>query len=706
MTSKHRNTTTTALAVAITAALVAAPAAYSAGKPGSKMKANVPYGSRAEAPAQEKFNEFIVSVQKGAQMNRANARSFTQSLTAASKVLNARITIKRQLATGAQVIRVDRALDAAEHKTLARELHKNPLVRAVESNGRFHRMFVPNDPRYAEQWHYKAGGINAEGAWDNFDGTGVTIGVLDTGSLVHQDLPAYSGGYDFISTPDGGNDGDGRDPDSSDPGDWDDKYYSSWHGTHVAGTIGALTDNGIGVAGVAPGAYVEHVRVLGSGGGPWEDLADAIAWSGGGSVSGVPDHPDGGYDIINMSLGGGVACQTFMQDAVDIATANGTIVVVAAGNSNSDASGFSPASCEGVVTVAGTGPDNTKYARTNFGSAIEVAAPAGSGVLPEENQVLSTLNTGTEEPVPSPGGDTYAWYAGTSMAAPHVAGTIALLLEADPSLERDEIVTILRNTGYATNGLVEGCGTADLWCSFLIDATLATAVAAGEEDLPPTPPGPPPPPPPTALENGVTEDVGDLPAGGDAHFSIDVPADATELVVTLSGTSRTGDADLYTLFGETPTSSNWDCRPYTGGTVDEVCTYDLEGSDAGVIQEGTYFIRVNAWSGGGAASGWNITATHDGEGGEPPGDGPTSLVAKQKYSLKGHRTRVVLNWAEGDEEVDIVFDGEVAATVENKGYFAHTFTLEGTGSVTYQVCNAGSTTECSAEITVDYASRP
>src|SRR5690606_941862 len=149
-------------------------------------------------------------------------------------------------------------------------------------------------------------------------------------------------------------------------------------------------------------------------------------WAAGGSVPGVPDNPTP-VDVINMSLGGGVPCQAFMQDAVDIAVGLGTTVVVAAGNSSANVAGYSPGGCDGVLAVAGTGPDNTRYTYTNFGERISVAAPAGSGVVRNEDQVLSTMNSGATVQE----SDAYAWYHGTSMATPHVAGTVALVLQAN-----------------------------------------------------------------------------------------------------------------------------------------------------------------------------------------------------------------------------------------------------------------------------------
>ncbi|MBJ6978288.1 S8 family serine peptidase [Luteimonas sp. MC1895] len=805
--------------MAITAALFAAPA-YSAmrtpaaGKIAQMQKAVAKqpvfskpaqaYGTNLKAPADTHYDSFLVSFHKGAKP----AADMQRQLDAIGKALGARITIERTTGTGAQLIRTNRDIDVVERRQLEVALMKHPSVRAVEPNGRLYRAFEPNDPMFAQQWHYKGGGmgINATEAWDTADGSGYIVAVLDTGELEHEDLTGqFVAGYDFISDPANARDGDGRDADPTDTGDWDDKYDSSWHGTHVAGTVAALTNNSLGVAGVAHGAKVQHVRVLGNAGGSFADINDAIVWASGGTVPGVPANATPAH-IINLSLGGSTVCPTAMQDAIDLAIANGTTVIAAAGNSSSDVANFSPAGCDGVIAVAGTGPNNTKYASTNYGSGISVAAPAGSGVMPATNQVLSTLNTGLE----GPEDDSYAWYAGTSMAAPHVAGTAALMMEAaGEHLPPDEVETMLRNTGYDANGLVTGCSTASLWCASLIDAGRAVAVADGTEELPDDPPEPPPPPPPVELENGVTVNAGPMGAGEDRFYTLEVPEDMGSLVFTMA--PGTGDSDLYVRFGAAPTDALYDCRPYTGGAVAETCTIDNP-------EAGTWHVRVDAYS---ASDNWTLTGTYDEDGPPPPppppptgelengvtvsglsvgtgeqllyfidvpegatdlnvqlagaaggdadlyvrrnevptntlydcrswntgnnencafptpqagqwyvrvhgyaaasglsltasyvggpggGVAPDDLTARYVFVLRGQRVRVPLTWSGGEgEQVDVVFNGEVAATVANNGELMHTFNAGavGPGSATYQVCNAG-TDECSAEITVNYTAR-
>ena len=239
--------------------------------------------------------------------------------------------------------------------------------------------------------------------------------MLDTGITNHSDLNAnILPGYDFIIDTAVSADGDGRDSNPSDPGDADGGYPSSWHGTHVTGTVAAVTNNGVGVAGMAFSAKVVPVRVLGKGGGYDSDIADAVIWASGGTVSGVPANANPA-EAINLSLGGSGACGSAMQSAINGAVGRGTTLVIAAGNSNANVSGFSPANCNNVVAVGSNTNTGARSSFSNYGALVDIAAPGSS--------ILSTLNTGTAGPV----AETYASYSGTSMAAPHVAGIVALM---------------------------------------------------------------------------------------------------------------------------------------------------------------------------------------------------------------------------------------------------------------------------------------
>ena len=313
----------------------------------------------------------------------------------------------------------------------------------------FRHQWIPNDTMYAQQWALGSGvgGIRAAQAWDVTPSGSVNVAVIDTGIRSHPDLDAKRmSGYDMITNTFISNDGDGRDGDATDVGDYDDAldcssgsydFMSSWHGTHVAGIIAASTGNGNGISGVAPNARIVSVRALGRCGGTAEDVADSIRWSAGALVAGVPNNPNPAR-VLNLSLGGTGPCDANMQSAVDAALGRGAVVVVAAGNDASLVSDFSPANCKGVVAVAASNLLGDLSSFSNFGSDVSISAPGGdSGNLPG---ILSTLNGG----ITLPGVPSYATYMGTSMAAPHVAGVVALMLTRDPTLTPGQVFNRLR----------------------------------------------------------------------------------------------------------------------------------------------------------------------------------------------------------------------------------------------------------------------
>lgn len=386
----------------------------------------------------------------------------------------------RTTALGSQVLKVDRRLTLAEAAQLAADIAaSDPNVEYAEPDRMMRHTFTPNDTRYNEQWHYfeAAGGINAPAAWDKSTGSGVVVGVVDTGYRPHADLVAnLLPGYDFISDATVANDGGGRDSDASDPGDWinagecgpgDPAAFepSSWHGTHVSGTIAAVTNNSLGVAGIAFNARIVPARVLGKCGGFTSDIADAIIWVTGGTVSGVPANANPAK-VVSISLGGIGACDNTTQNAINSARSRGASVIVAAGNENHNASQDSPANCTGVVTVAAVGRNGGKASYSNFGATVEIAAPGGSGGA---NSVLSTLNDGQT----TPGNDSYALYNGTSMATPHVSGVVALMLSVKPTLTPDQVTSILQSTARAFPATCSQCGAG------IVDANAAVTAAIG-----------------------------------------------------------------------------------------------------------------------------------------------------------------------------------------------------------------------------------
>lgn len=321
------------------------------------------------------------------------------------------------------------------------------------------------DNFYSSQWHYfeRTGGIELPAAWDITTGNdSIVVAVVDTGMTNHPDLnDKIVPGADLISDIKIGNDGDARDNDPSDPGDWIDSNdscfqgfnnNSSWHGTHVAGTVAAKSDNGLGVAGVSWGAKILPVRVLGKCGGWLSDIAEGIRWAAGGRVTGVSDNQNPA-DVINLSLGGVGTCGPTMQEAIDFAVSRGAVVVVAAGNDqrNLDFTSYVPANCRNVITVGASNRNSFRAFYSNYGSFIDVMAPGGDF----SGNVFSTSNDGTNEPNRA----SYRGLNGTSMAAPHVAGVVALMKSVAPDLFPAQVKEILKTTTKFINcDREDGCG--------------------------------------------------------------------------------------------------------------------------------------------------------------------------------------------------------------------------------------------------------
>jgi serine protease len=358
----------------------------------------------------------------------------------------------------------------------AKALRRRANIAAADLNYLHRPMRVPNDDYYNLQWHYPL--INLPQAWEVTTGhPDVVVAVIDTGvRLDHPDLQGQLvPGYDFISNKTSAGDGGGIDPDPDDPGDLMNGGTSSFHGTHVAGTVAAASNNGAGVAGVAWQARVMPVRVLGRLGGTSMDLIQAIRFSAGlSSDSGTVPNPPA--DVINMSLGGGGFSQA-MQDTITAARNAGTIIIAAAGNSASSVSEY-PASYDGVVSVAAVDPLKQRSSYSNFGPNVDVAAPGGEMSADRNGDgyadgVLSTLVDDSTNPAQF----TYAFYQGTSMATPHVAGVAALMKAVNPTLDPDGFDAFL-----VTGMLTQDLGTAgrdDFFGHGLIDASKAVAAASG-----------------------------------------------------------------------------------------------------------------------------------------------------------------------------------------------------------------------------------
>jgi serine protease len=320
-----------------------------------------------------------------------------------------------------------------------------------------------NDSKYWMQWDIRDAvpySVKAESAWTAATGSGVVVGVIDTGMAPHSDLSGSTtaivggnviAGYDFVTSTSRSGDGDGRDADPTDAGDYcaTTGEESSWHGTHVAGTIAAIKDNGIGVTGIAPDASIEPLRVLGRCGGAEADIIAAVRWGAGLSVTGLPPNPSPA-SVLNMSLGGVGKCTTAMQDAIDAVAAVGVPVVVSAGNDSSTLASDFPANCRGVIRVTASTADGTLAGYSNYGDAsvpATIAAPGGAGedTSAYTDWIWSTANSGTTTAV----AEAYHGMVGTSMAAPHVSAAVALLKQLDDSLTPARIIEILTSSAGA-----------------------------------------------------------------------------------------------------------------------------------------------------------------------------------------------------------------------------------------------------------------
>lgn len=343
-----------------------------------------------------------------------------------------------------------------------------------------------NDPYYRYQWHYPA--INLPQTWDLSKGDGVIVAVIDTGVyLAHPDLSSQLiAGYDFIANRDSARDGNGIDNNPDDPGDSDIPGASSWHGTHVAGTIAAASNNGIGGAGVAWSAKIMPLRALGKNDGTSYDIIQAVRYAA--RLSNDSNTlPAQKADVINLSLGG--SSSSAAEQAVYAAARNAGVIIVAAAGNEATSSPFYPAAYPEVISVSATRYNGTLASYSNYGNTISVAAPGGE-LSNDDNSdgqkdgVLSTVaddSSGSRQP-------SYRLFEGTSMASPHVAGVIALMKSAYPALSASDVDQLLQSC--AITNKATSCNRDNQLGYGQIDAYRAVSEAlklAGGGTLPPRP---------------------------------------------------------------------------------------------------------------------------------------------------------------------------------------------------------------------------
>lgn len=402
-------------------------------------------------------NRLIVTYKSGARAASVDADAGARVAALAARLrLDAKLV--RRLGTGAALVDLGAAADARAIRETRDAFAADPEVAAVEREPVFTSDADPNDTYYPKQWNLAAtsAGMNVPAAWPVSTGAGVTVAVIDSGITKHSDLDANSGpGYDFVGDKNRSGDGDGRDSDPTDEGTWFTDGHcgtghkvgkSGWHGTMVAGIVGAISNNAKGIAGVAPRVSIQSIRVFGSCGAVGGDILDAIIWASGGEVPGVPANTRPAK-VISMSLGWGRRCNTSTQNAIDGALSRGTTVVASAGNSNRDATNHSPSGCNGVISVAAGDSKGAKASYSNYGGGVTITAP-GSGIW-------STTNTSTT----TPGAEGYRAASGTSFAAPHIAALAALMLAKNPKLTPSQIQSIMKaNARPLPAGCPPGCG--------------------------------------------------------------------------------------------------------------------------------------------------------------------------------------------------------------------------------------------------------
>ncbi len=424
------------------------------------------------AAATEAGSQRIIVKMRDAVVAKATA---SPSLDARLKSIEARgklsLRSMRAIAKNLQVAELESRIAGETTQQALERLRADPEVQYAVADRAVYAHASPNDPLAPGQWYLTAAqpsAINANSAWDATTGSnGVVVAVLDTGArFEHPDLKRASlggrllPGYDFISANSSGgfftaNDGDGRDADASDAGDWvatsevkpgcDTSSNSSWHGTRVAGIIGALTNNSAGVAGISWGGWLLPVRVLGKCGGFNSDILAAMLWAAGQHVDGIPDNQYPAQ-ILNLSLGSAGACDAASADVVRTLSAQGVLIVVSAGNEGGPVD--SPANCPGAAAIAGLRHVGTKVGFSSLGPEIALGAPGGNCVNVNGGPCLFSIDTTSNDGLTSAGNSTYTDQTnvnvGTSFSAPIVSGIGALMLSVNGNLKSEQLIARLR----------------------------------------------------------------------------------------------------------------------------------------------------------------------------------------------------------------------------------------------------------------------
>ena len=532
-----------------------------------------------------------------------------RSLAATMDRAGADVTTTPSVARGARLESIDFAepVTAQEAASVAAALEARSDVIAVEPNVRVRAAespVIPNDPLFGQQWDMWDGGgssdygTRAAMMWNTTLGSpDVVVGVVDTGYTDHPDLAGTTvPGFDFISDAAAARDGNQWDPDPADQGDWCPQKGSSstWHGTHVAGTVNAVQDNGIGVTGLAPDVKVQHLRVLGECGGDGVDVLAAVLWGAGGDLRpwfGTYPGVDPGINptpakVLNLSLGGEGPCDSISQQIFAEVRALGTTVVVAAGNESTSVASSWPASCPGVISVGSSTRGGDLSSFSNFGTAPGQLTITAPGSL-----IMSTYNSGSTVPAtPS-----YRAINGTSMATPHVAAGAAVLYGfgvTQPSAVESALTSSVLPFRSGSTCDVVRCGAG------LLDVSKLQSFAPAEDPAAPT-------------------DVTAVPGDGRATVSWTPP-------------TQTGGSELVSA---TAVASPGGATCTTASTACEI---------AGLTNGTAYTVAVTVTNAAGRTSPAGFSAPFTPTGATVPG--VVSGFSKGRYAGKTPNLRVTVSW--------------------------------------------------------------
>ncbi|MGV6810292.1 MAG: S8 family peptidase [bacterium] len=367
--------------------------------------------------------------------NQARAAAQLQQLSSSAGV--DLIYQRKMFAPNSHVLTLPALMDQPTAAHFAEQLSQRFDVDYAEVDKRYYATRTVNDPAFLGLQTYLQApdtsflsALDVTSAWDSQVGSpAITVAILDSGVINHHDLQsrlvngsAELSGYDFISASLEARDGDGRDSNPTDEGDWRrGGKDSSWHGTNVASIIGAVSNNNRGMAGIDQQSRLLIARVLGWDGGLLSDISDAMHWVSGHNVNGIPNNPRPAQ-VINLSLGNNGACSNVEQEAINTATQSGAVVVVAAGNESDDTSNKAPANCSNVITVTSLDSRGDKASYANFGAAVDIATIG--------NHIYVATDNGTRSANLS---HTYQQVSGTSMSAPIVSGVVSLMMASNPA---------------------------------------------------------------------------------------------------------------------------------------------------------------------------------------------------------------------------------------------------------------------------------